>query len=316
MSPVRTARARALTVALLAVSANGCHRETLVLGDGHARRDAAMDGSKIDAGEPDLEVPRFSHPVVIEALVGAGGADDDDPSLNHALTWIFFNSVRAGGSGGEDIWFSHRASPSDAWSTPELAGVLNSDARETGVALSADGLTIYFSSDRDGGAGGLDVYAATRATLQDPWSAPQAVDALNSSGDDLISALADGGTRALFARRDNGTTYHLWWAHRDDGAEPWSVPEPIDELDSDSGEADPFLVSDGTQLLFTREGDLHLARRSGHDAPFGDGQALSTLNSDGEDTDAWADADLSYVVFASDRTGEHRLYEAWREPAP
>jgi len=296
----------ALTV-LLAVGASGCGTD-VVLGDGRSQPD----------DDASTATPRFSEPVVIEALAGDAYEDDDDPSLNHELTWIFFNSTRYGGLGGADVWFSQRASPAEPWRAPQPATTLNSKAHETGTALSADGLTIYWSSGRDGGAGGLDIYGATRATLQDPWSDPQAMDELNSSGDDLVSALCDNERRVLFARRDDSSDdYDLWWARRNDSGEPWSAPKPIDELNSDHGEADPFLVDDGGRtLLFTREGNLQLAHRPGEDTPFGEAQPLSTLNSDGEEHDAWSDQDLSYVVFASNRGGEFRLYEASREPAP
>jgi hypothetical protein len=225
-----------------------------------------------------------------------------------------FNSTRAGGAGREDLWFARRDTAREPWDSPEPATALNSDARETGSALSEDGLTIYWSSDREGGLGGLDVYTSERASLDAPWSEPQAVSALNESGDDLISAVLEEGRLALFARRDGDADYSLWWARRQSASEPWASPEPIDEVSSGDGDTDPFLVREGRQLLFSREGDLQMAERAGLDAPFGQPSPLATLNSDSEDTDPWSDRDLTYVVFASDRTGEDRLYEARREP--
>jgi hypothetical protein len=320
-------RVRLLILALLAASTSACH-EAVVLGDGRsdepdsatpsdAGADAAADAStdaSADGSEPDPGVPSFTEPTLIEALAGAEEDGDDDPSLNEALTWIFFNSTREGGSGDEDIWFSRRDSASDSWGAPEPATALNSDARETGLALSEDGLTIYWSSDRDGGAGGLDIYTSQRATLDGPWSEPEAVSALNGSGDDLISAVHEGRL-ALLSRRDGDTDYHLWWARRDEPLEGWRAPEPIDEI-KEGGDSDPFIVGEGGQLLFSREGDVHIARRPSESAPFAEPSPLPTLNSDGEDTDPWSDRDLTYIVFASDRSGEDRLYEARRQPEP
>lgn len=298
----------------LTVTASGC-LEAVVLGDGRSVPDAAADdASEPDASEPELDVPRFTEPVLIEALAAGDDedADDDDPSLNRAMTMMFFNSTRDGGSGREDIWFSQRESASQAWGAPEPAVALNSEDRETGTALSDDGLTVYWSSDRAGGAGGLDVYMAQRATLQDAWSEPVTVDALNTSDDDLISAVSDEGRLLLFARRAGDDSYQLWWARRASDEEPWPAPEPLDVADSDSAESDPFLARDSTLLLFSRDGDLQLAARPDDGAPFGEALPLSTLNSEDGDTDPWSDEDLSYVVFASDRSGESRLYEAWR----
>jgi hypothetical protein len=305
-------RGGCLALSLLSGLALGCS-ETVVLGEGLVIGDRAPDGGL----EPDASIGapepfRLTEPVAIEGLAGSDGYDDD-PALNHALTWIYFNSTRSGGLGREDIWFSRRASPSMPWNAPEPATALNSDSRETGLALSGDGLTVYWSSDRPGGAGGLDIYVSTRVALDQPWSEPQLVEALSSGGDDLMSAVVDDGRIALFSRRDGDNSYDLWWARRQDREDAWETPEPIDELNSDGGESDPFLTGNGTQLLFTQGGDLQLAERA-DDGPFGEPQALETLNSDSGDSDAWADADLSYIVFASDRSGESRLYEARREP--
>jgi len=308
-----------LLPALLAAGLSACH-EAVVLGDGRSppeERDAtiepdASEDAGADASEPDAGVPRFSEPALIEGLAASEDEGDDDPSLNEALTWLFFNSTREGGSGDEDIWFARRDNQSDAWSAPEPATALNTAARETGLALSEDGLIIYWSSDRDGGAGGLDIYSARRATLDGAWSEPEAVSALNGSGDDLISAVYEGQL-ALLARRDGDTDYHLWWARRDSARDAWPLPEPIAEI-SRGGDSDPFIVGDGLQLLFSREGDLHLAERITDVAPFGEPLPLATLNSDDEDTDPWSDRGLTYIVFASDRTGEDRLYEARRVP--
>jgi hypothetical protein len=304
-----------LISALLIATASACEKEAVVLGDGRSMADAsAIADASDDASEPDLRVPSFSEPTLIEALSAGADEGDDDPSLNEALTWIAFNSTREGGSGDEDIWFSRRDSASDSWSAPQPASALNSDARETGMALSEDGLKIYWSSDRDGGAGGLDIYTSERATLEAPWSEPQAVSALNSAGDDLISAVRDGNL-ALLSRRDGDTDYHLWWARRESPLDAWPAPTPIEEISS-SGDSDPFVVREGTQLLFSREGNLYIAERPSEDAPFGEPSPLPTLNSDDEDTDPWSDRDLTYIVFASDRSGEDRLYEARRQPAP
>jgi hypothetical protein len=53
-----------------------------------------------------------------------------------------------------------RASP---FGTATHVAELSSSSDDWAAALSADGLTIYFSSNRAGGAGGLDVLYATRS---------------------------------------------------------------------------------------------------------------------------------------------------------
>src|SRR5690606_9477723 len=100
---------------------------------------------------------------------------------------LYFNSERPGGVGEEDIWFVARASVQEPWGSPMPVSELNTEQRETGIGLTADGLTIFFSSDRPGGAGGLDVYRSTRVSRDARWSEPVREAALSSPGDDLVS---------------------------------------------------------------------------------------------------------------------------------
>src|SRR5437016_5400548 len=77
---------------------------------------------------------------------------------------IIFSSNRPGGSGGIDLWFSTRHATSDVWSTPaNLGSVINTSIDDRAPYLSADGQTLFFSSDRVGGDfGGGDIWMATR----------------------------------------------------------------------------------------------------------------------------------------------------------
>jgi Tol biopolymer transport system component len=86
---------------------------------------------------------------------------------------LCFSSDRPGGSGGEDIWVTQRKTVFDPWEEPvNLGPVVNSSAQEGDPSLSADGLVLFFNSDRPGGYGLNDLYMTTRATINDPWGTP------------------------------------------------------------------------------------------------------------------------------------------------
>ena len=59
---------------------------------------------------------------------------------------------------GSDIFIS--SWDGRVWSAPELITNINTDSNERGPAFSASGNYLYFSSDRKGGHGGYDIYAA------------------------------------------------------------------------------------------------------------------------------------------------------------
>jgi hypothetical protein len=76
-------------------------------------------------------------------------------------------SNRLGGFGEFDLWVATRETTRDAWSRPvNLGATVNSGAEERGPALSLDGTTLYFSSNRPGGYGMQDLYVMTRTTAK------------------------------------------------------------------------------------------------------------------------------------------------------
>jgi outer membrane protein OmpA-like peptidoglycan-associated protein len=64
--------------------------------------------------------------------------------------------------GNGDLYFT-RLLEDGKWSEPEpLPGIINSTFEEKSITLSKDEMTLYFSSNRPGGFGGLDIYRATK----------------------------------------------------------------------------------------------------------------------------------------------------------
>jgi hypothetical protein len=74
-------------------------------------------------------------------------------------------------SSGADIYVSERLA--DGGLGPALAvAELNSASADLRPNVRKDGLEILFDSTRPGSHGGLDIYTATRESVDDPWSAP------------------------------------------------------------------------------------------------------------------------------------------------
>lgn len=67
------------------------------------------------------------------------------------------------------LFRSNRTSPREPWSKPEPIDALNDSGGATGdhaPCLSRDSSVLYFSSDRSGGKGGLDLWAVTTTVLR------------------------------------------------------------------------------------------------------------------------------------------------------
>lgn len=103
---------------------------------------------------------------------------------------------RPGVIGRCDIYYSEREN--EAWSFPKNMGPpINTSAKETQPSLSADGRTIYFSSDRPGGKGKLDLWMSTRND-DGTWSNPVNLgDSINTPGNEM----------SPFIHQDNNTLY-------------------------------------------------------------------------------------------------------------
>jgi hypothetical protein len=67
--------------------------------------------------------------------------------------------------------------------------------------VRADGLEVVFSSNRAGTLGAQDIWVATRATPNDPWSAPVSVgSAVNTAAAETRPSLSKDGNQLLFGR--------------------------------------------------------------------------------------------------------------------
>jgi hypothetical protein len=101
----------------------------------------------------------FGVPALVAELSGA--LRDEGAYVRRDGREVFFQSNRDGS--GFHIWVSTRATTDDAWSIPEKAAAVNSTtAQELTPALSWDGRTLFFASNRAGSAA-ADIYVAGRS---------------------------------------------------------------------------------------------------------------------------------------------------------
>ncbi len=83
----------------------------------------------------------------------------------------FFISNRRGGQGGKDIWFCQQRGKNRFSGIKNIGGLINTPFDEECVCVSADGNTLYFSSNGHEGMGGFDVFKSEKLD-NGTWSAP------------------------------------------------------------------------------------------------------------------------------------------------
>jgi hypothetical protein len=198
---------------------------------------------------------------------------------------------------------------------------VNSPAAEGCPIETPDGLSLLFASTRPGGAGGNDIWAADRETIDSPWQAPQNLgDPINSSAADFCPTPVFG--RSLFfvsERVDNGTGTPPCgggdiYLSRQSPAGKWSAPVMLkcapEGPNSTGGERSPSLIETwfGTFLFYSSNGgsgdsDIYMSRM-GADGTFGPGHVVEELSTEFEDImpNVRARDDGSFeIVFSSNR---------------
>jgi hypothetical protein len=239
-------------------------------------------------------------------------ADDSSPTLTADLLEIYFASTR-GAAGQSDLWFATRSSRADAFDAPKPIENLNTEETETSPAISLDGLTLWFASDRAGGAGGLDIWQSTRSARDADWGAPVNVAELNGSSDDLPRPPAqDGLVMPFTSQRDAAPAYQTYLARRDTTGSAFGEITPVSELWQDGASMrDAFLTEDGLLLFFDLEnngsGDLYMAWRRSPQDPFEPALRLDAVNTDANEQAPWVNTDGTRFFFGSARRPETGL---------
>lgn len=132
-------------------------------------------------------------------------AEESAPAVSDDGRSLYFNrNPNLSDDNDEDLYVSHRGRPYEKWGDPVALATINPrDFRERNATLSRDGLTLFFSSNRPGGVGGLDLYVSRRTSRFDDqgWSAPVNLGpAVNSAAADVGPAYVEneGGSTVLY----------------------------------------------------------------------------------------------------------------------
>ncbi len=187
-----------------------------------------------------------------------------DPALSADGLELYFQSSRAGGFGDSDLYVAKRASLQDEWQPAQNLGpTVNTDAAESGPSLSADGLTLYFNSNRPGGFGGQDLYMTTRENRLAPWGKPVNLGpVVNSEFPEINPNISHDGLSLYFADVEGDTVAprpgglgntDIWVTTRASLSDPWGPPVNLGApVNSAATDGSPEISDDGLLLFFNR----------------------------------------------------------------
>lgn len=171
-------------------------------------------------GQSDLAISR-RHPGDIwgapEALRFEKYSNAGESSLSAYLAangkTLILSIIAPGGRGAEDLHVSFYNNKTRTWSEPRNLGpILNTAGAEVTPFMASDGITLYYSTNTPGGAGGQDIYMTRR--LDDSWlnwSRPVNLGAMvNTPGDDYYFKFPLDATYGYFVSTHGGSTKDIY----------------------------------------------------------------------------------------------------------
>jgi hypothetical protein len=176
---------------------------------------------------------------------------------------LYFVSGKRNGPSTADIWVTKRGN--NGWQNPEeIKGPINTvDANEWEICESRNG-SLYFSSDRRGGKGSLDVYRS-RPENGCYANAENLAEPVNTVSLDECPYIAPDESYLVFNSWKYNPKYkgnNLYVSFRDKNGK-WGEPKDMgDKINTDDLDIYPYITPDGKYFMFTRRENARTANYS------------------------------------------------------
>ena len=178
----------------------------------------------------------WSSPEMLPAPINTKGKNESVVSVSSDGNQLYF--FRSGSALQGGLFVSEKTD-NGAWGKPkQLNSDINTKYRESHVAIAPDGNSMYFTSDRPGGFGGLDIYVIKKLP-NGKWSEPQLLPAeVNTPKDEEYPFVHPNGSTLYFNSKghENSGGYDVFFSKiNDDGSysKAENMCSPINTHDND-----------------------------------------------------------------------------------
>ncbi|HEX4132873.1 MAG TPA: protein kinase [Pirellulales bacterium] len=287
------------------------------------------------AERASLDAP-FGPRVKLAAPINLPGAINASPSLTADGKQLYFMSQR-GGDASQKLYVSRRVprpavpltqteiltSPDWAWSEPENLGpTINTPQFDAFPAISGDGLTLIFETNRSGLLGEGDLWIAERASIDAPFTAPANLGpTVNSPEREMSPWLSGDGLTLVFNSNRNKSTDQVnqFMATRTARGEPFRAAVPLPGVKAKGWAWNVAMSADGLRLISSDGAALFEATRQDAQGTFGARKSLS-VNSGAVEFCPWLSADDRVLLFnrrpATTAPGSQVNAEIWMAARP
>jgi Tol biopolymer transport system component len=258
----------------------------------------------------DLTKP-FLAPVTVPGL----GTDEATPRLSRDELVIYFTTHDGGKA---RIARASRPSLGAPFGTRALIDVQSTSAKDNDPSISADGSTLWFSSERNGGENDR-LFMATLIPGTTSFGPPKLVASVGSGAEEQHPYYRGAGGGELWFSSSRGGQWDIYVAKKN--ANGFDAPTRVDELHAPEASRQPMITEDGLTVLFASERaggqgerDLWIARRLSAATPFGAPEVVAGVGSPADEFGGWLSPDGCRIYFSSDRevAKTHRVYVATR----
>lgn len=210
----------------------------------------------------------------------------------------------------EILYVTTRPSTTAPFAMPSKLPITgNSTLETTSPSVTADGLTLYFTSNRTGTLGGRDIYRATRLVTTTNFGTITQLTALSSASAENDAYVVPDGSAIYFSSNRSGMS-RIYRA-----AVQGTTFGSVDEVLSDTLGLTRVVVSpDELTMLYTTGGDLRLSVRASTTVSWLPGANVAALDTTGSDLPSWISADKCRLYYGTNAGGDYQLRVAVRTP--
>jgi Tol biopolymer transport system component len=232
---------------------------------------------------------------------------------------IYFASTR---DSSFDLFRASRTSLSAPFGTAVKIASLSGPQADRSPSVKADEQVLMFDSDREGGAGGRDLYLGVRSSVSTSFGAIFNLGALNTSGDDSRPYMLPSGLVAYFESDTSGGG-DIYRASRTSLADSFGTPVLVSQVNTSSAEDGYPIASEDESVVYfgtTRSGgaggwDIMVSTRSSPGGTLSAPVRVSELATADDDIPTWISPDLCRLyVMRAPPSGTYDILVATRTP--
>lgn len=260
---------------------------------------------------------------LVKGAINTSGSESV-PRISADGNRLYFKSIdRAGGMGGEDIWYSDKLTDG-TWDSPVLFSQLSTESHETLYSMSADGRVVILFGNYPGTFGNGDLFYSVKTA--NGWSSPCNLGgAINTKGWEAQATISPDGKTLVFVSNSKMAGqvggYDLYFSQLTDKG--WTKPANLGKgLNTSKGEIRPAFGADGKTLYFSSDGhkgfgesDIFMTRRlddswTNWTEPINLGRYINTLQDD-EDISVNNTGTIGYTVKDSEvgAPGDYDIFQ-------